>query len=137
MISEKYSKATSLPNVTILNHLWLEDCYQQWKVMDSESDSRYIFIPRQKPILDATAGHAHLLITELERWMDPSTMPEYSASRVAHHVEHKDNAQVDGSINIRKRRKAAIQATRILNDIVIPDANAYEKESSRKRRRDH
>lgn len=105
--------------------------------MDSESDGRYTFIPRQKPILDATAGRAHLLITELERWMDPRTLPEYSEPRLVNQAE--DAQVVNGSIHISKRRQAAIQATRILNDIVIPDLNAYEKESSsrQKRKRDH
>lgn len=130
MISEKYTKAASFPNVTVVNHLWLEECYQRWEVVDPKEDRRYSFIPNQKPILDATAGRTHLLMTEIERWMDSRTMPEYTASR-AHQVELKNDIQ--GSIHIRKRRTAAIQAARLLNDIVIPDANAYEKESRRKR----
>ncbi|KAI7866570.1 BRCT domain-containing protein [Mucor mucedo] len=130
MISDKYSKAVSLPNVTIVNHLWLEECYQQWKIMDPNADRRYRFIPNQKPILDATAARTHLLIIELERWIDPRTMPEHTVSRARQVISKND---IQGSVHVRKRREAAIQATRLLNDIVIPDANAYEKEAKRKR----
>lgn len=111
-----------------MNHLWLEDCYQQWKTVSSTPNYRYAFIPNQKPILDATAGRTHLLIIEIERWMDPHTMPKYTLSSVQQEV-----GPSQGSIHIRKRREAAIQAARLLNDIVIPDANAYEKEAKRRR----
>lgn len=102
--------------------------------MDFAGDSRYTFIPRENPILDASAGRTNLLVAELERWMNVDTVPEFYSS-------HNDNDnREEGSVNIRQRRKAAIKATRVLNDIVIPDANAYEREMSRQssssRRRD-
>ncbi|KAG2234139.1 hypothetical protein INT48_002302 [Thamnidium elegans] len=63
-VSDKYTKAKEFAGITIVNHLWLEDCYQLWQVMDCAGDSRYIFIPKEKPILDASAGRTNLLVVD-------------------------------------------------------------------------
>jgi hypothetical protein len=137
-ISQKYAQAQDLSNITIVNHIWLEECYQQWKMLDYNGDSRYTFIPRESTVLDASAGLTHLLIDELARWMESRTLPKFNASQ--YHIEEVDNnnrnnnennqeEEQQGSINIRKRRRAAVKATRVLNTIVMPDVNAFEKES--------
>lgn len=99
--------------------------------MDCAGDSRYVFIPMEKPILDACAGRTNLLVAELERWMDTSTLPPCYSSHYRFPVQSNNSTEEEGSVNIRQRRQAAIKATQVLNDIVMPDANAYERERSR------
>ncbi|GAA5812958.1 hypothetical protein MFLAVUS_006420 [Mucor flavus] len=130
-VSNKYTKAKEFTGITIVNHLWLEDCYQLWEAMDCAGDSRYVFIPMEKPILDACAGRTNLLVAELERWMDTSTLPPCYSSHYRFPVQSNNSTEEEGSVNIRQRRQAAIKATQVLNDIVMPDANAYERERSR------
>lgn len=100
--------------------------------MDCAGDSRYIFIPMEKPILDACAGRTNLLVAELERWMDINTLPPCCTLRYRSPGQ-SSNSTEEGSVNIRQRRQAAINATRVLNDVVMPDANAYEREMSRQK----
>lgn len=107
--------------------------------MDCAADDRYTFIPEENPILSASAGHTHLLVEELARWMDPATIPEYTEAH--YHIQEVDDQGNDENGQEqhqeqqqgRKRRRAAVQAIRVLNTIVMPDLNAYERESKQKR----
>jgi hypothetical protein len=128
--SNKYNEAQNFSNITIINHLWLEECYQQWKMMDC-NNSRYTYIPKDEAILDASAGQTHLFIDELALWMDSNIIPKHLSSEVEYNHGKNEDVQEEGYINFRKRRRAAINATRVLNDIVMPDVNAYEREKTR------
>ncbi len=126
--SEIYIEAENSGDITIINHLWLEDCYQHWEYFDCTTDDRYSFISKDK-LLETTVGKAHLLDTELERWMHLNTTPAI----ITHDDENKqttNSTAEKGSIHVRKRRKAAVDASSRIYAI-MPDANAYEKERSR------
>lgn len=128
--SEKYKDATERPNhLTIVNHIWLEECFQQWKLLDTTADERYKFIPNEKKLLGSCAGKLHLLDTELQRWMEPDTIPAYRIAKFSYERQSSSGDE-RGSLHVRKRRKAAVAATSMLNAI-MPDANAFERERSK------
>lgn len=116
-------------HITIVNHIWLEDCFQQWKLLDTSANERYIFIPNEKKLLGSCAGKLHLLQTELQRWMEPHTIPAYRTARFSYERQSSSSDE-RGSLHVRKRRKAAVAATSMLNAI-MPDANAFERERSK------
>lgn len=114
--------------ITVVNHIWLEDCYQQWELLDSSGDERYKFIPDEKKLLGTCVGKLHLLDTELQKWMELNTTPAHLTAK--YNCERQSTGDEKGSLHVRKRRKAAVAATSMLNAI-MPDANAFEKERSK------
>ncbi|CEG68348.1 hypothetical protein RMATCC62417_04630 [Rhizopus microsporus] len=121
--SDKYKEALN-KGMTIVNHIWLEECYQQWKILDCDH-KRYRYIPEKSNVLNQTLGRTHLLHDKVKLWMNPQTVPDYSRSK---HVYEIINVDEKGSIDIVNPRKAAVKAIRVLSNIVMPDMNAYEKE---------
>ncbi|KAG1451573.1 hypothetical protein G6F46_009945 [Rhizopus delemar] len=119
--SEKY-KETCHRDIKVVNHLWLEETFMLWKVLDCRNE-RYSYIGED--VLNQMVGRTHLLQNKLDLWMNPQTMPDYLKSKHAYEVINMDEK---GSVDIVKPRKAALKAIRVLNSIVMPDANAYEKE---------
>jgi hypothetical protein len=110
------------PNVIKVNHLWLEECYAKWKKLDHTKHRRYTYIPRDNALLANTVAKTTLIGHIVKRWdrficdADPEVVYE--------EYQH-DNV---GFISEKKPRQAALRALCVLNDIVIPDINAYEKE---------
>lgn len=107
------------PKVALVNHIWLEDCYAHWKKLDWKTNQRYVYIPEDNSLLANTVGKTSLIQSVVDRWKDDMcdnepgfVIQEYDA----------------GFVEEKKPRQAALRAQRVLNDILIPDANAYEKE---------
>ncbi|KAI8388231.1 uncharacterized protein BYT42DRAFT_611301 [Radiomyces spectabilis] len=71
--SMKYQKAFE-KNLPIVNHLWLEECFQKWCVK-TPVDERYVMFPGGH-ILDDLVGKTPLLPEDMERWWrDPENAP--------------------------------------------------------------
>ncbi|KAI8335484.1 hypothetical protein BC941DRAFT_514988 [Chlamydoabsidia padenii] len=70
--NDKY-KVGRLRNCDIVNHLWLEDCYQYWE-FKSMAIERYTVFPDNN-ILQDLVGKTPLLRTEVERWNNKDTRP--------------------------------------------------------------
>ncbi|CEP08922.1 hypothetical protein [Parasitella parasitica] len=116
---DKYAKLDLYPNVKLVNHLWLEDCYAQWRFIDIHSDRRYIYIPTDNSLLEDTIAKTHLIPDIIDKWKDDVYEKEPQVVYEEYDL---------GFIEERKPRKAAVRAQMVLSDI-MPDANAYEKES--------
>ena len=123
---EKYLEAQKSKSIIIVNQLWLEESYQSWEILDYAKE-KYKFIPRTKVLSRECLGRTHLIDTELKRWMELSTIPKYS---IINHDNSFPTPDEKGSIHVRKRRKAAVLASKALNAI-IPDLNAFEKERTK------
>ncbi|KAF7726703.1 hypothetical protein EC973_008477 [Apophysomyces ossiformis] len=53
-------------NLAVVNHLWIEECFQLWTCKSVE-DERYVYFPGGK-ILDQLVGQTPLISDELEKW---------------------------------------------------------------------
>lgn len=63
---EKYDAARKRwPSVKIVNHLWIEECFVKWKLLDA-SDKRYSGVDSAEQLL----GMTHLLKQDLLKWID-------------------------------------------------------------------
>ncbi|OZJ02969.1 hypothetical protein BZG36_04512 [Bifiguratus adelaidae] len=133
---EKFVRAREW-NLNVVNHFWLEDCFATWELR-SVSNPRYQVWP-EKIDLGDYVGETQLTRTE----------PWYGATETLleedDHVPPKrsngvwkggmpttpiSEARGDAAISpIRTPRRAAAEvAERKLHDVVMPDANAWEKE---------
>ncbi|KAI8636818.1 BRCT domain-containing protein [Parasitella parasitica] len=117
---DKYAKLHEHPSVELVNHLWLEDCYAQWRFIDIHSDRRYTYIPTDNALLEDTIAKAHLIPDIIDKWKDDLYEEEPQVVYEEYDV---------GFIEEIKPRKAALRAHMVLNEHIMPDANAYEKES--------
>lgn len=136
--SEKY-KAAKSRNCVILNHLWLEECYQQW-ICKSVADSRYTYFP-ENDVLQSIVGKTPLLEQEIERWRSIDSLPMMVPFLPLHELyedaqmddktvdKKNDNKKLDkGKVAVRGPRKAAMNASTHLRDVLVPDMNQYSKE---------
>ncbi|KAI8982078.1 hypothetical protein BDF20DRAFT_864853 [Mycotypha africana] len=128
----KYAQLFKYPHVIKVNHLWLEDCYTHWKMLDHTKDPRYTYIPDDNSLLADTVGKTSLLQHVLDHWKHDTIEAEPKVIYEEYQQENVSNND-DGFVRERKPRKAALRALSVLNDIVIPDVNAYEKELKQKR----
>lgn len=115
----KFLDMQRFPKVALVNHIWLEDCYAHWKKLNWKANMRYVYIPEDNSLLANTVGKTCLIKDIVDRWNDVmcDAEPEFVYQ------------QFDpGFVEEKKPRQAALRAQRVLNDIVIPDANAYERE---------
>ncbi|KAI8099113.1 BRCT domain-containing protein [Halteromyces radiatus] len=131
--SAKY-KVGRLRNCNIVNHIWLEECYQQWECK-SVADERYTYFP-SNDILQNLVGKTPLLPTELERWYDKLTWPAMTPYIPAYMLCKSTNVLSSGSespvlLGARRPRKAALDANSQLHDVMIPDMNKYQEEEKR------
>lgn len=62
-IGEKYEAARDW-NVTVINHIWLEDTYVKWAIQDV-SNPRFSHFPKITSLMDVV-GQAHLEVKELK-----------------------------------------------------------------------
>ncbi|KAI9274213.1 BRCT domain-containing protein [Sporodiniella umbellata] len=115
--SEKYRDAVRR-GLQIVNHLWLEDCFSRWTPLSPQ--------PRHRHLVSAPVAQSHLWPNKIELWMTPETTPATQQGKHAYQVIGLDE---HGSVYIMKPRQAAVRAIRVLHSIVMPDVNAYEKES--------
>ncbi|CAO3629855.1 unnamed protein product [Cunninghamella blakesleeana] len=138
--SEKY-KAAKARNCVIVNHLWLEECYQQW-TCKSVADSRYTYFP-ENDILQSLVGKTPLLEKEIERWGSVETLPEMTPYISAHDLyeisqnEDKNKKSSSsknlnkGKLAIRGLRQAALTASSHIRDVLVPDMNQYNDEEKK------
>ncbi|KAI8983899.1 hypothetical protein BDB01DRAFT_120943 [Pilobolus umbonatus] len=139
--SKKYRLAKERGNVTIINHKWLEECFQQWHIIPC-TDERYNHIPENNQVLNNIIGRTHLIESEVERWMKKETCPVYIPDKHMYKIvndDDKDNLDEDtkGVLIIRKPRKAALRATEVLETVIIPDVNKFENEKKQTSRQGH
>ncbi|OBZ84470.1 BRCT-containing protein 1 [Choanephora cucurbitarum] len=120
-LGRKYQQLTRYPHVVLVNHLWLEECYAQWRRINHLSDRRYTYIPKENYRLANTVGKTPLLPHIVDLWK------HYTCDMVPQ-IVYEEYQDTKGFINEKKPRQAAIRALSVLNDILIPDVNAYEKE---------
>ncbi|KAJ2390392.1 regulator of Ty1 Transposition [Coemansia sp. RSA 2611] len=64
----KYAAAIQW-NVEIVNHLWIEQCYQRWKLL-SVSHPAFTHFPGL-PVLNSMVGDTEIEVNRLTRWVDP------------------------------------------------------------------
>ncbi|OAD07331.1 hypothetical protein MUCCIDRAFT_77696 [Mucor lusitanicus CBS 277.49] len=121
---DKYAELHNYPNVIRVNHLWLEDCYAQFRMIDYRSDRRYTYIPQDNALLEGTVGHTQLMPQVIDRFKDDTYDQE--PQTVYQECEM-------GFVQERKPRKAALRAQSVLNEHIMPDVNAYEKEYKNKK----
>lgn len=123
--SAKYEDAKRR-GLQIVNHLWLEECFTMWRIL--KMDRRHLHLT------SVSVGKTHLFQDKVELWWEPETRPEHQPAPHAYQVIGLDE---NGSVEVLKPRQAAVRAIRVLNSIVMPDVNAFEKEkwSPRKKSR--
>ncbi|KAJ2783288.1 regulator of Ty1 Transposition [Coemansia javaensis] len=63
----KYERAMAW-NVDVVNHFWLEHCFQQWKLL-SVSHPTFTYFP-QLPVLGSLVGDTEVSLRRLGRWVD-------------------------------------------------------------------
>ncbi|SAL97480.1 hypothetical protein [Absidia glauca] len=115
----------------IINHLWLEDCYQQWQVK-SLDDDRYSYFPNDNT-LETLVGKTPLELKDIESWYNKDTQPRmtpYIPAYLLRSITRRSGETVDmeGTLLARRPRQAALDASSQLRDVVIPDMNTYQHE---------
>ncbi|KAI8071480.1 hypothetical protein BC940DRAFT_345099 [Gongronella butleri] len=144
----KFNVAT-LRNLDVVNHLWLEECFQMWECK-SLANERYTYFPKND-ILQSLVGKTTLVGEELARWNDDHLMPPHGPYLPAHVLCSKSRGAAaaiqaaaaskssapQGALVPRAPRKAAIHAQDNLQQILVPDMNRYDHEvqTQGKRRR--
>ncbi|CAO3598380.1 unnamed protein product [Absidia cylindrospora] len=117
-------------NCNIVNHLWLEECYQQWE-FKSVADERYTYFP-PNDILQTIVGKTPLTLDNLKPWFSKDTWPPVSPYTPIHLLHRSSSRQQDTSSHTtglaRRPRQAALDATSQLRDVYVPDMNDYQKE---------
>lgn len=125
-----------------MNHLWLEDCFQQW-TCKSVAEEKYVYFP-DTHVLEDVVGTTALQAEEITRWWNPEVAsPMESAPMNENMIDRRSVIQTPSSttghvkIISKTARQAAITASNVLHEVMVPDMNAYqlEKRSSPKRSR--
>ncbi|ORZ17810.1 hypothetical protein BCR42DRAFT_490503 [Absidia repens] len=117
-------------NCNIVNHLWLEECYQQWE-FKSVADDRYTYFP-PNDILQTIVGKTPLTLDNLKPWFNKDTWPAVTPYTPIH-LLHRSSSRQQNSPSYttglaRRPRQAALDATSQLRDVYVPDMNDYQKE---------
>ncbi|KAI8580609.1 hypothetical protein K450DRAFT_236426 [Umbelopsis ramanniana AG] len=129
-------------NLHVVNHLWLEDCFQQW-TCKSVAEEKYVYFP-DTHVLEDLVGTTALQADEITRWWNPEmASPMESAlmneNTIDRHSVIQTPSSTTGHVKIvsKTARQAAITASNVLHEVMVPDMNAYqlEKRSSPKRSR--
>ncbi|KAJ8658560.1 hypothetical protein O0I10_005600 [Lichtheimia ornata] len=134
--TSKYREAREA-NIPIVNHLWLEDCYQRWEKLPL-SDERYTHFVDGR-IVNKFVGDTKLIPKDLECWWKeglskpaevmktrekvPSSSKEQQPSKTA-----TPSPPPPSTTTITQPRQAARKAASKLEDVFIPDMNKYQKE---------
>ena len=130
----KYVHAVEM-NVTIVNHLWLEECYRHWKLLPVNG-SKFNHFPSAK-IMQSLVGNASLDPIILERWWkDPAKKPKEVRLQQKNWIHHMSEETIRLLMREGKyvpSRKAAEAAATSLHEVYVPDMNAYQKEKRGKR----
>ncbi|ORX54523.1 hypothetical protein DM01DRAFT_1383256 [Hesseltinella vesiculosa] len=143
--SKKYHVAR-LRNCDIVNHLWLEESFQNWECK-SMTDDRYTYFPKDG-ILQSLVGRTPLLADEVSRWHNDNTTPK--SSRIPSHLTRARSPSVypegsstesaitspsssHGTLVSRGPRKAAMEAQTNLEQIIVPDMNRFDQEQKARR----
>lgn len=125
----------------IVNHLWLEECYQQW-TCKSVADARYTYFP-ENDILQSLVGKTPLLEKEIERWGSIETLPEmtpYISAQNLYEVSQNDDKNKKGNTSkttdkgklvVRGPRQAALTASSHIRDVLVPDMNQYNQKEKK------
>ncbi|KAI7898949.1 BRCT domain-containing protein [Cokeromyces recurvatus] len=59
--ASKYADLNKFPAIILVNHIWLEECYTNWKKIDYKSDRRYSYIPQNNKSLDHLVARTCLM----------------------------------------------------------------------------
>lgn len=133
--TNKWVDANGKPIVKVVNHLWLEECYAKWTMIDPDSKESYKFFGRDMNGIEMLLGRTKLLNSDLKRWYAPESPQD---------VDIDDSMSDDGSIHTAKSpmisqstlqkvqelrygsRSAAKRAAEKLHDN-MSDLNAYKE----------
>ncbi|KAI8139395.1 hypothetical protein BJV82DRAFT_627111 [Fennellomyces sp. T-0311] len=128
---EKYMRAKEM-NIVTVNHIWLEECFSQWRLLPP-TDTRFFHFPA-RDILRSLVGKTSHEAQRLERWWkDPANKPEeIPLPTIAWTLIPKD-LKSESSGKYISQRKAAEAAATSLQDVYVPDMNAYQNEKRSKR----
>ncbi|KAJ2457900.1 regulator of Ty1 Transposition, partial [Coemansia sp. RSA 2337] len=63
----KYAAAVKW-NVNVVNHLWVEKCYQRWKVL-TVSHPNFTYFP-DLPVLNSMVGDTEIIVDKLKTWVE-------------------------------------------------------------------
>ncbi|KAJ2721896.1 regulator of Ty1 Transposition, partial [Coemansia sp. Benny D115] len=63
----KYAMAVRA-SINVVNHLWVEQCYQRWRLL-SVTHPSFVYFPRL-PLLNSMVGDAEVLVPRLRSWVD-------------------------------------------------------------------
>ncbi|KAI9467962.1 MAG: BRCT domain-containing protein [Benjaminiella poitrasii] len=107
----KYLEVNKYPKVILVNHVWLEDCYTNWKKIHHKSERRYTYIPRNNKSLSNIVGRTHLIPQVLDKWRNEVL-----------HGEPKIIYQEYAVNETSKPRRTALRVTSVLNNFIASDA---------------
>ncbi|KAI8337673.1 hypothetical protein BC941DRAFT_470561 [Chlamydoabsidia padenii] len=115
----------------IINHLWLEECYQQWENKPLD-DERYSYYPENN-VMQKLIGKTPLGTMDLEKWYDKDTLPSvtpYIPAYLLRKTPSRTDTPLDleGILLSKRPRQAALDAYSQLRDKVIPDMNSFQQE---------
>ncbi|KAI9273099.1 hypothetical protein BDA99DRAFT_500034 [Phascolomyces articulosus] len=158
--SEKWSKAKAM-NKTVVNHVWLEQCFRDWTI-HAINELSYLHFPggailrqlvgkmelrpdivclwygeekyRPKEIQRQVVTPAQIARGEVVRVSEPQSSKKRSTSKVSGLFKPKSKMLInshDGQVH--GRRVAAQKADHVLRESMIPDMNEYDKEKRGKR----
>lgn len=134
----------------VVNHLWLEECFQTWSDLPP-SDDRYVHFPGAE-ILSEIVGQTRLEKENVDMWRhDAEKLPDVvplnpQSSRGIVSFSDFDRGSVrpapaapnqalkspsDKGVQVHRPRQAAVEASQNLQDVFVPDMNAYQKEKSK------
>ncbi|EGW33524.1 uncharacterized protein SPAPADRAFT_50397 [Spathaspora passalidarum NRRL Y-27907] len=106
---EKWVDETGKPIVKIVNHLWVEECFAQWELQDSNQE-KYNHFPKDS-LMEASVGNTKLNSEVLKSWYADDDDDD---------EESKDNeGNVDDSMSEDQSTKRKTKETE-----QVPDANA-------------
>ncbi|RUS32921.1 hypothetical protein BC938DRAFT_473796 [Jimgerdemannia flammicorona] len=158
---DKFTKALEW-NTHVVNHLWLEECYQQW-TCKSIADERYTYFPEGAKMEDLV-GRTPVLSFEVEKWWKPGEDEEeeqekMTGAEIQDDGEGGDESRSESVSNIvtsvtdtdkdtttpsrtkhkplgtgsvttvsKQPRQAAVNASSMLHEVIMPDVVAFQKE---------
>ncbi|KAF7722799.1 hypothetical protein EC973_002683 [Apophysomyces ossiformis] len=99
----------------VVNHLWLEECFQQWKCK-SVANERYVHFPAGK-LLNDLVGQTQLLPEELDRWWrNLDQIPEVISAELTQEYGPQDSGEIfsrasDDESDIRISRSPSVART--------------------------
>lgn len=140
--ARKWVDSKGKPTIHIVNHLWLEECFAKWELLNHDQ-KKYKFLGNGKKGVEMLLGRTKLVENDLKRWYglektseskdiddsmseDESTQPKQQPI-----ITEKAKPKVDDALP--QRRNAAKKAAAKLHDN-MSDLNNYQEiaKSSRK-----